>query len=186
MNYIIFDTETGGLNAKINSLLTLGVIFVKDGKIVKQREWRFKKKEYNVTAGAMKVNKIDLVKLYEQGQTIDEIRREFISIMRETYGTHKPTAMGHNIEFDLNFIYEQFLDKKAWEHYVSYRKIDTAGIARFLQDTQILETRKADLSSLMVFFNLGSELSEDRHTALFDAKCTWKVYNGMMKLVKER
>ena len=184
-DYIILDTETGGFNPKEHSLLTIGIVFVKDGKVVDKKEWQVKSSTYNVTPQALKVNKLNLTDLYEHGDTIEQIRKEFIVTMKDLYKSSKPTLIGHNVGFDMGFIYEQLLNKQAWESLVSYRRIDTMDVARFLQDVKILNTKKIDLSSLMVFFNLGNELSEGRHSALFDAQCTWTVFCKMGLLTKE-
>lgn len=184
-DYIILDTETGGLNPKEHSLLSIGIVFVKDGRVVEKKEWKVKSNTYNVTPQALKINQIDLTELYEHGDTIEQIRKDFIITMKDLYKGSKPTLVGHNIGFDIGFIYSNLLEKQAWESFVSYRNIDTAGIARFLQDIKVLNIKKVDLSSLMVFFNLGNELSEGRHSALFDAECTWTIFCKMGLLIKE-
>ena len=172
-NYVIIDTETGGLSPKNNSLLSIALVCIKDGEFAGQVEYLIKHKIYNVTPYALKVNKIDLV---------EHVKSKIIEMLKRIYGNDKPTVIGHNVAFDLGFIHEQLMPKVEWEQYCSYRNVDTAGIARYLIDCGIINSKKADLSSLMQYFNLGSEDSEGRHTAIYDAVQTWELYKHLTVL----
>lgn len=178
-NLVIIDTETGGLSPREHSLLTIGMVFVKDGEIRHKKEWFVKHDVYNVSAKAMEINGINLVEHDRKAQPIEDIRKEFHRIMEEIYPISKPSVVGHNISFDIGFVHEQFMEKRIFEGYVTHRNIDTAGIARFLIDAGIIKMTKADLTSLIKYYLDGSP-SEDRHTALYDAEKTYEIYKRMM------
>lgn len=187
-DYIVFDTETGGLNPKNTDLLQVGMIFIKGNKIVEKCEFNVKQDIYRVTPDALKLNKIDLIEHNQQKNLMskESIGYAITNLKNKIYNNKKIPVLGHNVNFDLNFIYENILSKDKWEELFSYRNVDTAGISRFLIDAGKLPgLYKNDLSSLMVYFNLGSELSENRHTALFDAECTMTIYNKFLELIKE-
>lgn len=185
-NYAIIDTETGGLNPVNNSLLTIAVVMVKDGVVEFKEEWSVKHDTYNVTPYAMKVNKINLVD--HDGKAISSaiVSNKIKIKTREIFGIDKPNVIGHNINFDLGFIFNQIMSKKEWEMLFSYRNIDTAGIARFLIDSGKISSYKADLGTLMEYFNVGMDSDEARHTAMYDAECTWEVYNHMVNLIQDK
>lgn len=181
-DYVVIDTETGGLDPSKTSLLQVGVVFVKDGQVVNAKEWNIKSDIYNISAGAMKVNKIDIVEHDKNSVTLDVFYNELSTLSKEYY-QGKPTVIGHNLAFDLSFIHH-YVGKEKWEKLFSYRNIDTATIARFLIDSKKLELlKKVDLDSLSTYFNVIAP-SGDRHTALYDAKVTWKVYCKMLALLK--
>ncbi|MGL5594612.1 MAG: 3'-5' exonuclease [Cetobacterium sp.] len=183
-NYIIIDTETGGLDPKTSDLLSIGMVFVRGGEVIAEREWFVKKDFYRVTPGAMRINRFDWKNITDKGKDISNIIFEFMNDMVNIFnceGQIKPTVIGHNVDFDLSFIFEQFVDKVEWEKLVSYRKIDTAGIGRFLMDCDIIPGNMADLSSIAKKFEIDTDEDGNRHSALFDAKLTWKVYKAMRK-----
>lgn len=186
-DFIVLDTETGGLNPKGHSLLTVGVLFIKNGKRVFSGEWKIKHDEYKVTTGALRVNKIDLVKHEKDAVTLKEFWEDFKYYYEVNFGVPKgvasnnPVVIGHNIGFDLGFIHEN-ITKKEWEVYANYRNVDTAGISKFLIDTGVIQAQKNSLDELISYFGIDDPNGE-RHTALWDAKATWEAYNAMFNLV---
>lgn len=183
-NYVCIDTETGGLDPIDNSLLTIAVIMIKDGEIKFKEEWSLKHDVYKLTPYAIKVNKIDLVKHDNTAIGSISIANKLKLKTREIFGDAKPSVIGHNVGFDLGFIFSQLMNKKEWETFFSYRNIDTAGIARFLIDCGKINSTKADLGTLMEYFNVGSDSDENRHTALYDAENTFKIYKEMLNLTE--
>lgn len=181
--YLIIDTETTGLNPQVNNMLTMAILLCEQGNIepIMKREFKFKYNNYNVSVGALKVNKIDLVEHDKNAfDTFDDMAHYLIDIYREC-GYNKPTVIGHNVGFDLGFIH-QAIGKEKWEQYVSYRNIDTCIIGRFLSDCGIIETDNVSLGNLVSYFNL-SDVDENLHNALYDATKTWEVYCKMIELL---
>lgn len=183
-NYVCIDTETGGLDPIENSLLTVAIVMIKEGEIKFKEEWAVKHDVYNVTSYALKVNKLNLVEHDNTAIGATAIANKLKLKTREIFGDNKPSVIGHNVGFDLGFIFSQLMNKKEWETFFSYRNIDTAGIARFLIDCGKINSTKADLGTLMEYFDVGSDSDKDRHTALYDAENTLKIYTEMVKLTE--
>lgn len=68
MKIVFLDTETGGLDPSVNSLLSIGLVIWEDGKIKTKNEFFVKENEYNVTSKAIEVNRIDLKELKKKGE----------------------------------------------------------------------------------------------------------------------
>lgn len=47
MELLFLDTETGGLNPGVNSLLQVGLVAYVDGKVIAKREFSIKEENYN-------------------------------------------------------------------------------------------------------------------------------------------
>jgi DNA polymerase III alpha subunit (gram-positive type) len=68
MKLLITDTETGGLDPTKQDVLTLAFAVWEDNKILDRIEFKVSKEEYKTNEEAMKVNKINLEKLREEGK----------------------------------------------------------------------------------------------------------------------
>lgn len=181
-NIFCFDIESGGLDPKATDLLSIGFVMVKDGVVVHEEEIFVKKDVYRASVGALKVNGLNLIDVYNNGKTVEEIKEHLKMLVMCKFGGVKATVVGHNVGFDLGFAHEHIMPKVEWEKLFSYRNVDTAGIARYEIDKGNISIRKADLSSLMEYFGMGSEQSKGRHSSLFDAKMTLEVYKKLLSL----
>lgn len=147
--YLFIDTETGGFKASEHSLLTLSAI-VTDNKfnivpVPTQSDnpddipgclhLRIKANEYSVTPQAMAVNKIDLVKHAEIAVHTEAARQQLVNFivdgLRMT-NVRKLIPAGHNVQFDMRFIWHQLMGEGEWGTYCTYPVFDTAAIARYL------------------------------------------------------
>lgn len=165
--FILFDTETGGLDPKSHSLLTAHFKLLND-KFKPLKELSLSTlpfdDTYRVTPFALRVNRIDLANHSvssippEQAGTLllDFIRKE------SWLGENKLIPVAHNITFDLNFIYEHLIPKSEWEKYVSYHSIDTASIANFLKMTGILPANQSvSLGKLAAHYGIKTDGAHD-------------------------
>ena len=59
--YLFLDTETGGLDPRLHSLLSLGLVAGDPGGVAESLEILVGHATYAVTGGGLKVNRIDLV-----------------------------------------------------------------------------------------------------------------------------
>lgn len=181
--YLVIDTETTGLNPEINNILTMAILLCEEGSVkpIKSREFKFKYDNYNVSVGALKINKIDLVEHDKNAyDTFDDVI-DFLHLAYMECSYNKPTVIGHNVGFDLGFIHKS-IGKEKWEQYVSYRNIDTCTIGRFLSDCGIVKLDNVSLGNLVDYFGLNDY--NNLHNALYDATKTWEVYDAMIQLVK--
>ncbi len=184
-NKILFiDTETGGLNEQRHSLLTIGFVVVEDDQIIDTLEILLKEENYQVEAEAMLINQIDLNQLYLDGMTAQEALLKIRHFIEKHFGNERATVAGHNVYFDI-----AFLKKFYYEHQESYAKnfhhrtVDTHSIMYFLQETMNLPTSVHSLTTAADYFQLPLE-DDARHTALYDATLTAKVYLKLKEYTK--
>ena len=147
--YLFIDTETGGFKATEHSLLTLSAIVTdKHFNIMPVPTQtadpdaipgclylRLKSDQYSVTPQAMAVNKIDLVKHAQIATEPNEARQQFVNFITagiRATGVRKLIPAGHNVKFDMRFIWHHMLAEDPWGMYCTYPEFDTAAIARYL------------------------------------------------------
>ncbi len=183
--YLVFDTETGGLDPLAHDLLSLGCVVSEDGQVVASLEILVRHEPYRVSAGGMKVNRIDLVKHHAAALTPTEALKVFDAFCSEYFGSAPITLLGHNIAFDQAFL-GTFLKSQGreLEPRFNHRTIDTHAAAAVLRDAGKLP-RDLRLSSgaLFDFFGIAPE-PDKRHTALGDALATHHLYWKLVERAK--
>lgn len=177
--FLLLDTETGGLDSTSNSLLSMYAAIVtrnSDGNMTIHSELDLKIKpdnnnSYNVTAGAMKVNKIDLVKHDTEAMSLTDASRALYTFIQtgSNNGTNKLIPIGHNVKFDISFIVNQLLKESLWNNYVSYHSLDTVtlGLALKIQG-KLPKNTYLSLGKLAQALKINTEKGE-LHTAKYDA-----------------
>lgn len=181
MKILVIDTETGGLDAKKHSLLTIGLAVYEDGKIIAEQEYFLKHKDYVVNAKALEINHINLIShdsiAIESKIIIDDIKRFLLS----NFGTDKPVIAGHNVEFDNGFMAQLFEDEnEVWNNYVSHRKLDTCSLINYLMITGKIDLKSASLEACIKYFKIETE---ERHTAKDDVRATIKLIECINNLI---
>jgi DNA polymerase III epsilon subunit-like protein len=212
---ICFDVETGGLDAKQHSLLTLGmmVVTLTDTGIEfsDPHQWFVKHDVYKVTPGALKVNKINIEEHDSKAQPWQTVQRKifdyWFSLGFDT--ENKISFIGHNVNFDLEFFkeniqnlpyiepeYDEQGSLKAMRSVldlIGHRHVDTAGIARFLTQAGVFPS-DASAKSDYLFERYKKEIDKElilrqhaaRHTAIGDVIRTAVAYREMIKEVRSK
>lgn len=184
-SYLFLDTETGGLDPRTHSLLTLGLVVGDAAGVKDSLEIAVKHEPYVVSGGGMKVNRIDLVAHHEHGVS----PAGALDLLDGFLDKHFPkqvrvVLVGHNITFDHAFL-NVFLGGlgRDPEARIDHRSVDTHAIAAALRDAGRLDLPK--LSSDALFRHFGVEPPEDkRHTALGDALATFELYWKLVGLMQ--
>lgn len=193
MNYIFMDTETGGLNPKLHSLLTAYfAVCNRNLDVIDELELQLKPSDLsklNVTAKAMEeVNKINLEEhlkdpntiTYEEGR---EKLRELI-LKNKIKGKRKSLMpAGHNVAFDKEMIWEQLMPKEEFEENIHYRTIDTSSICGFLKDVEVFPEDLGSLGSLVEYFKIPKG---ELHNAKGDVRMNIEVYKRMKLMMQSR
>jgi len=198
--YLAFDTETTGIDAVKNNLLTACFIVLDDNLVeIDRLNLSIKYNEYNISVRAMEINKIDLIKHHNSRNSVDlkTARSMLLDFLRKnkkahsnsslSYGYNLFTPIGHNVSFDINFIKGcGLLSEYEYNSYISFNCVDTICIAQFLKLTgEIPKTQSISLVNLCSYYNIKSEgNTESYHTAEYDIVMTlhllrkFKTLNG--------
>lgn len=181
INLLFLDTETGGLNPNVNSLLQVGLVAYIDGEIKDIKEFSIKEDTYNITAFALKFNGLDLYKdIYECGITKDEAIKEIISFNQKNF-QELPILVGHNPSIDKYMIRELFnkcnLDM---DKHISHRMIDTMSLIWELHIAGKLPIEACSSNGGFEYFNIKVE---KRHHALDDSLATVELFKQLIKLI---
>ena len=193
MKILVIDTETGGLDPQKHSLLSIAGVMISDDNGWKMCELfniLVKEDTLHLEEAAMKVNKINILEHCAVALTPQQAVGRINMALAENFGVEKIVIAGHNVNFDIGFF------KRLWEMGVtsdiesfsrkfSFRSIDTATIAYFLQLSGF--GSKKESVNLDFFLKLANIEKEDnvRHTAIGDAILTAKaLINILIKFSK--
>jgi DNA polymerase III epsilon subunit-like protein len=145
--YLFIDAETGGLDTEHNLLTLSAIVTDKDFHVVPVPvPWseqddvpgclylQIKSDQYVVSPGALSVNKIDLVRHTENGIDLEEAQQRFKYFLKAglaATGKSRLVPAGHNVPFDLKFVWKFLMPENAWRDFCTHPALDTAVVARF-------------------------------------------------------
>lgn len=178
---IFIDTETGGIDPDIHSLLSIGLVVWQDFRVVDSLELLVKDKELLASEEALAINRINLKEHLEVGLDLNIAMERLLSFLRKHFTDgEKVTVAGHNISFDIQFL-KKFFKRNGLEYsrFFSHRSIDTSAILYylFLRGTMINKS----ISSDSAFDEFGIKVNK-RHSALDDALATAELFNRLLLL----
>jgi len=191
--YIAFDCETGGLETGISSLLSVYfVVFDRDFKVLGELDLKIKPDKgmhYQVTAEALGINKIDLVKHDADPTTLTltQAKSALYSFLQShnPEGTTKLIPVGHNIYFDQGVVLAHLISRGTWHKFCSYRLLDTGVILQFLKLTgHVPHTISGSLGSIMEHF--GIKATGEMHEAKTDTVATVKALRALLKAASRK
>lgn len=181
--YLCIDTETGGLTPDY-SLLTLAAIVadeefnpIRGGTAADTLSLEIRHPKYVVSPEALTINKIDLVHHSARGLRIEQAQQKFSEFVRQAKELcgKKMIPIGHNLPFDLSFVWAQLLPKEQWNQYCDYHFLDTMVAARFFKAAGVIQGG-CRLDDLREFFHIDTGQA---HTALADTKATLAVARAL-------
>ena len=182
--YFLFDTETGGLDARSISLLSLfGVVLDKNLNILDNIHLSVKPNDgiYHLDIEAMKVNKINIID-HDSGAILESEAskklREFL-FRHAGFSGDQLVPTGHNIgRLDIP-MGEKLLGFDDWNRMFTRRTLDTGTIAQFmvLQGT-LPETNNCSLKQLCEHYKIDYT---GAHDAKKDVFLTLEVLKAMVR-----
>ncbi|WP_373034618.1 3'-5' exonuclease [Sulfurimonas sp.] len=96
--YVVFDTETTGLNPKKDEILSIGAVKIKDNKIITSQTFEvFIKNSCEISSKSIEIHKIRPIDL-ENAKTTDVAIREFLNFIGS-----RP-LVGYYLEFDVSMV----------------------------------------------------------------------------------
>ena len=166
--YIAFDIETTGLDPMYDEIIEIGAIKIENGKEVEVFN-TLVKPEYEIDEFISELTGITN-EMVKESPYIDEVLPKFIDFIKDSI------ILGHNVNFDINFIYDNLKDKLGL--YLTNDYVDTLRLSRLLL-TNLPHHR---LDDLINYFNLETR---SEHRALNDCLLTNQVYLNLCNLLVE-
>ena len=178
MTIFWFDTETGGLNAGTNPILTLAGMVEVNGEI--KEEFYFKMKPLPgqiINEQALAVNKITR----EEIQTFEDphVVLNKLNMIMGKYSSryNKMSPGGHNVDFDMKMLqaFYKGCGNNYLHNFLDYHKIDTMTLAVLLKKKGYINVPNVKLGTLTQYYNIPL----DAHNAQNDIRATKKLWDEM-------
>ena len=172
--YIVYDTETTGLNPKVDEILSIGAVLIRDNKIITSEKFEiFVKPRKEISEESIKIHQIRNIDL-ANGSEPNEALDKFLHFIGSR------TLVGYYLEFDVNMInkyLKPYLGIK-----LPHKQIEVSGIyhdkkIKFIPDALIdlrFDTIMKDLE-LPIF---------GKHDAINDAIMTAMIYIKLKNISK--
>ena len=167
-NYVLVDIETTGLSPRTDEIIEIGAIKVKENKIIDTYNTLIKI-DRNLNPFITKLTGIT-DKMLETGKETDKALEEFVNF------TGNEIIMGHNVNFDINFIYDKCLSYL--DYYLSNDFVDTMRIAKHI----LPNIQNYKLGTLANYFGVDYSSA---HRGLKDVEITYEVYNKLKDYSKK-
>ena len=187
--YLFFDCETGGLEP-CYSLLTVAAVATNKyfeplfgGNDEDTIYLELRHPTYIVSPEAMTINKIDLVTHSARGLKIDEAQEKFETWLANVHtksGLWRLTPAGHNVPFDLKFVWEQLMLPEKWNRHCGYHTLDTVTLAAFFNSVGLISS-KCNLTALCAHLDIPLA---NAHNAMADTKASIAVARQFAAMVQ--
>lgn len=189
MKFIYITLATTGLNTENDDIIKLSYLMEDSNNIIIDKDTlsirpRRGKRPSEISKQALDINKI----------TIDELRtydnpeikcRDFINILKYNSTKHnKLTVVGHNLNFDLNFL-NNFIKIHTEGEYFLYNYIESGGIdlmqiTPFLVKCGILDIGNYRFKTLCDYFDLDYDIGNP----ISKLECLRVITHNYIKLTK--
>ena len=190
MRVLIFDTETGGLEPAVHSVLSVGALVgdLETGQIISQFECLHKMKsidDYKYTAKALEINGLIPSQVFADGLPTEEIRDKFMDLWQN----HGAAILGgHNAPFDVRMMAHQIygIEPQAFEANFTYRLLDTLPVIRLATGHDNVQSG-ASLTQAIKLFNIDmTDHGKNKfHAALFDSICAFRLMVKFRKVLTQ-
>ena len=181
-SFVLVDTETTGYDEKKHQVLEIGLLIIKDMKILAELEVKVKHKEYLLTSGAMKANGIDIMEHEKEALEEKEAAELILKFLNDNKSEEEGyIVLGQNVGFDIKFLEAMFLRCyliKEYRKVVSYRNLDLMQLALIKNLEGKINLEKQDLDHILS--KLDIDIPVNRHRALVDCKLE---YEAIIKLL---
>lgn len=159
-NYCVLDLETTGLSPRNNEIIEIGILKIKNNKIVDSYNSLVKPNK-PITPGVTKINHITNA-MVESSPSFNEIKEDVITFIGDN------VIVAHNATFDLNFLVNSLKSS------IQNRYLDTLQLSRkYYPDlpNHKLETLVSELN-----------LIQNSHRALDDCRSTYELFEKIKEL----
>jgi DNA polymerase III subunit epsilon len=186
LNICYLDTETGGLDPKINPVLQIAAILVVDGKEVDRFDFKVKPfDDQKIEQKALDCNGFTL----EQIATFEDpkvVAGKIDSILLDASYHGKWFFCGYNAGFDEQMMREFFSRTgHRWSDYFMTPNLDVMTLAGFVLSDEIKSMHNFKLGTVAAY--CGVEVDETKlHDALVDIEVTRSLMREVFKRFKKK
>lgn len=182
--FVFIDTETGGLSPDYSLLTVAAAVTDKEFNVLDTLAFSLRPADgYIVSPEAMQVNKIDLAKHATDAIYADSARLKLETLLSTGLtrtGLRRLVPAGHNVGFDLGFVYSQIMPEADFRRYCTYPALDTAAVARFLSNAGVIKN-PCNLVSLREQFGIDTT---GAHNAEADVLATIQIAKRFTSFLK--
>lgn len=167
-DYIVVDIETTGLDPKVNKIIEISALKIKNREIIDKFSYLINPKcEIDDFITSLTGISNDDVK---DASTIEEVLPEFLNFVGNQI------LVGHNISFDINFIHDNCINNNL--NVIINDFVDTFWISQ-----KVLNNMSSySLKSVCKRFEI---VNDNAHRALSDCKATYSCYEKLKDYIKE-
>lgn len=158
-DYTVVDIETTGLSSRYHEIIEISALKVRNNIIVDKFSSLIKPSR-SIPSIISELTGITNTMLF-YAPKIEKVLPEFIEFAGDD------VILGHNINFDIKFIQENYL--RYFNRYFTNDYADTCKLAR-----KYCNTPDHKLKTLAQYYNISTE---GHHRALKDCEITFEVYN---------
>lgn len=182
MKLVVIDTETGGLDPTVHSLLSVGMWTLDtDSRTLDNPLYFLVREPHIVTVPqAMKVNGLKVGDIEKDGLDPHGALHLIRNYCRQV--GDKPSPAGHNIAFDMAFLNRlvRLTDTGDMGLPFHYRTVDVPSVLTTMYLAGVLPKDISSSQKALKYFGMerGSV-----HNALHDAECTGKVYLKLLGML---
>ncbi|ADE19965.1 PolC-type DNA polymerase III [Mycoplasma crocodyli] len=169
--YVCFDIETTGLSPRYHELIEFGATIIKNGSVI-SREQFFIKAKNSLSAFTINLTGITDQMLKNEGL---ELKPALLKISKLF---ENRIAVAHNSTFDMNFLFQKFLDNKMEIPKTTF--IDTLVVSRLLFSKDSKHRLENYVGRLGIIYN-----SDAAHRADYDAEILANAWIPSMNLLAE-
>lgn len=179
LNYTVIDVETTGLDPKFDEIIEIGALKIKDDKIVDKFETLIRPDGYyyydddnNEYFSYIDEFITDLTgitnEMLDKSPTIDEMLPKLL------YFIEDDILVGHNVNFDINFLYDITLEKL--DHKLQNDFVDLMRLTRKIYP----EFKNHKLITVAENFDVNTSES---HRALSDCSITYECFSKISQYI---
>lgn len=183
MKLVVVDTETGGLDPQVHSLLSVGMWTLDTVTKTLGNPLYFLVREPHIVTvpQAMKVNGLKVEDIERDGLDPHAALHLIRNYCRQL-GDRPPTGVGHNVAFDLSFLSRlvRLTDTQDTGLPFHYRTVDVPSVLTTMYLAGVLPKDISSSQEALKYF--GMERGTVHH-ALHDAECTGKVYLKLLGML---
>jgi DNA polymerase III alpha subunit (gram-positive type) len=180
MRVLVYDTETGGLDAEKHSLFSLGALVgdLDSGEIIDMFEAFHRLpsvEDYVYTQRAIEVHGITPEEAFNNGISTDELQAKFSDLW---FNNGAAIIGGHNEPFDRRFVARQLFNISVpeFESNFTYRSLDSLPVMRlYTGHDKVKAGASLEQATKALKIDMSDHGKNKYHAALFDSIACFRV-----------